>query len=70
MQLLKKFRNIFLALVPIMVIVLIIHLFFYKIEGEILLKIFIAVAIICIGDVLFLTGVDSTIMPMGELMVS
>lgn len=70
MQLLKKFRNIFLALVPIMVIVLIIHLFFYKIEGEILLKFFIAVAIICIGDVLFLTGVDSTIMPMGELMVS
>ena len=70
MQLLKKFRNIFLALVPIMAVVLIIHLFFYNIATEILIKFFISVLLICIGDVLFLTGVDSTIMPMGELMVS
>ncbi len=69
MQLLKKFRDTLLALLPIMVIVLVIHLFFYHIATETLIKFYVSVLLICIGEALFLTGVDSTIMPMGDLMV-
>lgn len=69
MQLLKKFRDTFLALLPIVAIVLLVHFFFYPFETEILVKFFISVVLICVGEVFFLTGVDSTIMPMGDLMV-
>ena len=69
MQLLKRTKNIFFALLPIMVIVLFVHLFFYKFDTSILVSFFVAVIFICIGETLFLTGVDSTIMPMGDLMV-
>ena len=69
MQLIKRIRDTFLALLPIMAVVLIIHLFFYKIETDILIKFFISVLFVCIGEALLLTGIDSTIMPMGELMV-
>ncbi len=70
LQLLKKFRNIFLALLPIMAIVLFVHIFFYKFDTIVLIKFFASIVLICIGEVLFLTGVDSTIMPMGDLMVN
>lgn len=69
MQFLKKFRDVFLALLPILVIVLCVHLFFYKIETSVLVKFFISLVLICIGEVLFLTGIDSTIFPIGNLMV-
>lgn len=69
MQFLKKLRDILIALLPILVIVLFVHLFFYKFETELLIKFFVSAVLIAFGEVLFLTGVDSTIMPMGELMV-
>ncbi len=70
MQFLKRFRDIFLALLPIMVIVLFVHFFFYKFDTGVLIRFFISIILICLGEVLFLTGVDSTIMPMGDLMIS
>lgn len=69
MHFLKKFRDIFLALLPIMVIVLFVHFFFYKFDTGVLIRFFVSVLLICIGEVLFFTGVDSTIMPMGDLMI-
>ena len=69
MKFLKKFKEVFLALLPIMVIVLFVHLFVFKFETKTILKFFIALLLVCLGEVFLLTGIDSTIMPMGELMV-
>ena len=69
MKFLKKFRDMLFALLPIMAIVLFVHLFFYKFETVILIKFFIAAILVCVGEVFLLTGIDSTIMPMGNLMV-
>ncbi len=70
MQFLKRFKDIFLALLPIVVIVFLVHFFFYKIDTKILVSFCISVILICLGETLFLSGVDSTIMPMGDLMVN
>lgn len=69
MKFLKKFRDMFFALLPIMVIVLFVHLFFYRFETLTLIKFFLAVLLVCVGETFLLTGIDSTIMPMGNLMV-
>lgn len=70
MQFLKRFRDIFLALLPIVVIVFFVHFCFYKIDTSVLIAFCISVVLICFGETLFLSGVDSTIMPMGDLMVN
>lgn len=70
MQILKKIRDTFFALLPIMVIVLFVHFFISPIDTSLLVSFFIAAALICVGESFFLTGVDSTIMPMGDLMIS
>ena len=70
MQILKKIRDTFLALLPIMIIVLFVHFFIARIETSLLVSFFIAAALICVGESFFLTGVDTTIMPMGDLMIS
>ena len=67
---LKKFRDTFLALLPILVIVLFVHFFFYKFDTKLLIAFIVAVMLVCVGETLFLIGIDSTIMPMGELMVN
>lgn len=69
MQFLKRFKDIFLALLPIVVIVFLVHFCFYKIDTNILIGFLISVVLICVGETFFLAGVDSTIMPMGDLMV-
>ncbi len=69
MKFLKKFKEVFFALLPIMVIVLFVHLFVYKFDTKTIINFFVAVLLVCIGEVFLLTGIDSTIMPMGELMV-
>lgn len=69
MRFLKKLRDIFLALLPILVIVLFVHLFFYRFDTKLLLYFIASAFLIAFGEALFLTGVDSTIIPMGELMV-
>lgn len=70
MQFLKRFKEIFLALLPIVVIVFFVHFCFYKIDTKILVAFLISVVLVCLGETLFLSGVDSTIMPMGDLMVN
>lgn len=69
MRFLKKVLGTFLALLPIMVIVLFVHFFFYPFETELLVKFIVAIVIASFGEAFLLSGIDSTIMPMGELMV-
>lgn len=69
MKFLKRVKETFLALLPLVVIVLFVHCSFYKFETEILVKFLVSIAIACIGEALLFEGIDSTIMPMGELMV-
>lgn len=69
MKFLKRVKDTFLALLPLAVIVLFVHLFFYRFDTSVLIKFLIAVAIASIGEAFLLSGIDSTIMPMGELMV-
>ncbi len=69
MRFLKKVAGTFLALLPIMVIVLFVHFFFYQFETDVLIKFIVAIVVASIGEAFLLSGIDSTIMPMGELMV-
>lgn len=69
MKFLKKVKDTFLALLPLVVIVLFVHCCFYKFDTKVLLNFLLAVIIASFGEALLLTGIDSTIMPMGELMV-
>ena len=70
MKFLKKIMSTFLALLPIVVIVLFVHFFLYPFENSILIKFLIAIVVASIGETFLLSGIDSTIMPMGELMVN
>lgn len=70
MKFIKKVGESLLALLPLVVIVLFVHIFLYKFDANVLIKFFIAVILVCIGEVLLLSGIDSTIMPMGEFMVN
>ena len=70
MKFLRKLCDTFLALLPILVIVLFVHIFFYKFDVKLLISFVIAIVLVSLGETLFLTGIDSTIMPMGELMVN
>ena len=69
MKFLKRVRETFLALLPIVVIVLFVHLFFYQFDSKTLINFLIAVLVASVGEALLLSGIDTTIMPMGELMV-
>lgn len=69
MKFLKRLKDTFFALLPIVVIVFFVHFFLYKFSTDILIKFAVAVVIAAVGEALLLMGIDSTIMPMGELMV-
>lgn len=67
MVLLKKIKEVSFSILPIVAIVLLLHFTICKFETQLLIKFIVAVILICVGEVFFLTGVDSTIMPMGEM---
>ena len=69
MRFLKKISGTFLALLPIVVIVLFVHFFLFPFETVVLIKFLVAVLVASVGEAFLLSGIDSTIMPMGELMV-
>ena len=70
MKFLKRLRETFIALLPILVVVFFVHFFLYEFSNEVLIKFAVAVVIAAVGEALLLMGIDSTIMPMGELMVN
>ena len=67
---LKKVRDVSVSIIPIVAIVLLLYFFVPGISTDILLKFLISAVLIIAGETLFLTGVDSTIMPMGEMVGS
>ena len=70
MKILKKFAQTLMALLPILVIVLFVHFFVYKFDTKVLINFIVAIVLVGVGESLLLTGIDSTIMPMGEMMVN
>ena len=62
----KKLKTITLSLLPIVAFVLIMHFFVQKIETEVFWNFFIGIAILILGQVVFLTGIENSIEPMGE----
>lgn len=62
----KKLKTIGLSLLPIFAFVLIMHFFVQKIETEVFVNFFIGSFILILGQVVFLTGIEKSIEPMGE----
>ena len=63
----KKFKETYLSIAPIVLLVLFVHVFFHAFEAKLLINFFISSVLIAIGEVLFLSGTDNSIMPMGEM---
>lgn len=67
MVFLKKLKEVLISVLPIVAIVLLLHFFVVKFDTTLLIHFFIATVLLVVGEVFFLTGVDSTIMPMGQM---
>lgn len=63
----RKLKEVLISVLPIVAIILLLHFSICPFPTDILIKFLISILLISIGQVLFLTGVDSTIMPMGEM---
>ncbi|MBQ3158526.1 MAG: DUF1538 domain-containing protein [Clostridia bacterium] len=62
-----KIKDVGLSLLPILLVVLVLHFGFADFEASLIWKFVLSMLIIVIGEVLFLSGVDGSIMPMGDL---
>ena len=63
---LQKFKESTLSLLPILLVVLVLDLFFAHFATDLLVKFIISMIILDFGETLFLIGVDSSIMKMGD----
>lgn len=61
-----KLKDVGLSMLPILLVVLVLHFGFANFETSILLKFIASIVIITIGEILFLSGVDGSIMRMGD----
>lgn len=61
----SKFKDVGLGVLPILLVVLVLHFSFAHFETNLLLKFIGSMAIIVIGEVLFLSGIDGSVMKMG-----
>ena len=64
---LLRIKEVLLSILPIVLIVFFVHFCFADFASDVLIKFLIAVLIIVLGEVLFLTGVNGSIMEMGNL---
>jgi len=62
----SKLKEVGLSMLPIVLVVLVLHFGFAHFETEVLLKFIGAVVILGVGEVLFLIGIDGSIMKMGD----
>ncbi len=67
MLFLRKLKEVLISVLPIVAIVLLLHFSICPFPTSVLIKFLVSVLLISVGQVLFLTGVDTTIMPMGEM---
>ncbi|MBR2909775.1 MAG: DUF1538 domain-containing protein [Clostridia bacterium] len=61
-----KIKDVGLSLLPILLVVLVLHFGFADFDSSLMWKFVLSIVIIVIGEVLFLSGVDGSIMPMGD----
>lgn len=61
-----KIKDVGLSLLPILLVVLVLHFGFADFDSSLMWKFVLSMVIIVIGEVLFLSGVDGSIMPMGD----
>ncbi|MFA6702295.1 MAG: DUF1538 domain-containing protein [Dysgonamonadaceae bacterium] len=66
LQIKEKFKEIFYAVIPIAVVVLLLHFTITPLEKDLLIKFIIGTIFVLIGMPLFLLGVDLSISPIGE----
>lgn len=62
----SKFKDVGLGVLPILLVVLVLHFSFAHFETNLLLKFIGSMAIIVVGEVLFLSGIDGSVMRMGS----
>lgn len=62
----EKLKTTFFALFPIVLIVTCVHFFSYSFTTETYVKFLLGIVLLFVGELLFLTGVDTSIMPMGN----
>ena len=63
---LKKLKTICFSILPIVVFVLLMHFFVYRFNVDTLFNFLIGACLLIVGQVIFLTGLDNSIVPMGE----
>ena len=63
---LQKLKSTSISVLPLIGFVLLVHFTMYKFSSTLLLNFFIGCAILIIGQVIFLTGIDNSIVPMGQ----
>ena len=69
MKFLKRLSETIFAILPIMAIIIFVQLFLFDFGLEKIRDFLIGVVLVVFGETLLLTGIDSTIMPMGNFMV-
>lgn len=67
MNLLKKLKEVVIAILPVVVICLFIHFFISPFSTRAMWAFIISVCLVVIGETLFFLGVDNSIIPMGEI---
>lgn len=63
---LQRLKSIFISVLPLIGFVLLVHFTMYRFSSALLLNFFIGCAILIVGQVIFLTGIDNSIVPMGQ----
>lgn len=63
---LQKLKSTSISVLPLIGFVLLVHFTMYKFSSTLLLNFFIGCAVLIIGQVIFLTGIDNSIVPMGQ----
>lgn len=67
MLIFKKIKEVSLPLIPITIICLLVHFFAFRFSTNLLVMFLISVVLLILGEALFLFGVDSSIIKMGEI---
>ncbi|MBQ7452801.1 MAG: DUF1538 family protein [Clostridia bacterium] len=67
MKFLNKLKEVALSILPIVVICLCVHLFVYGFSSDVFFSFLISSVVIIFGETLFFLGVDTSIIPMGEI---
>lgn len=63
---LKKIKDVGLSVLPIMLVVLVVNFGFAHFDTSLIVRFIVSILIIIIGEVFFLSGVDGSVMQMGE----